>query len=555
MATVAEAHSYIYCNGTLVYTQNKPDKRTLRILDLHGSAETETVVDIRALLDEAVPESRGTRKYKFYPIHYANDIVTCRYTHDKSVPASWLVVFHVREYWTLHHELESIYKLFVRNNERHLIFGTHSHRGDDGHRRWVLSSCNLQTQTWDTPKIFLMDMAGSDLGSTISFDIFNNYFYGLSNLETFDDDGADYSSYYYCFRFPLGHPARVEIPDRPSLWRRENAEGSLDDRWTSLCLEMDDRTGRPKIVESRKEWRYGKRGAQRTYYAQELPFPVDDGAGCEPSSSSQSEQSETDITITTGEARKPVELGFLSRRAHNVHPGDNSSVMLLHTLSKTLIRSYNYSCSTFLDVVDEADDPGTQRLRIRAGRRRPKPLDQQGGAGAVADAKYPEEDIERLYRGGSVASWPPEPDAPGRTEAWRGPLSRLLNPSSHLGYAPGLGDNKSLILASGPGNGAFRRLTFVGFDSCVRLPGLASARGVVGEGKETQGAIPVQPDGHGAQTNTGKGRERATQGYPTRLPASDACDRAIKRGKPLRSWVSIEPGLYQTFPDGLDFSF
>ena len=98
---------------------------------------------------------------------------------------------------------------------------------------------------------------------------------------------------------------------------------------------MDDRTGRPKIVESRKEWRYGKRGAQRTYYAQELPFPVDDGAGCEPSSSSQSEQSETDITITTGEARKPVELGFLSRRAHNVHPGDNSSVMLLHTLSKT----------------------------------------------------------------------------------------------------------------------------------------------------------------------------------------------------------------------------
>lgn len=577
-ATVASTQAYVYCNGTLVYYRNRNKHRTLHILDLHGASDTEIVVDIRALLDKAVHESRGTASYKFVPVHYANGIVTCRYTHDKSIPASWLVVFSLREHWTLSHPLESVYKLFARNNERHLCFGTYSHREEDGHRRWALRTCNLETQTWDAPKIILMDMAGSDLGSTISFEIYDNFFYGLSNMETFDADGTDYSSYYYCFRFPLGHATRSQIPSKASLWRRKNAEGALDDRFTSLQLTKDVATGRLSIVESRKEWLVGKSGARRTYYTMSLRFPgeKEDGGGGNDASSSihkgdqpiadtaaattggmtsndsssshQNDEPDGNISVTAGPAKKPAKLGPLSRSPHDVHIGDKSSAILLHTDSKTIIRSYHPECSTFVDVVDDhpADDPGTQRIRIRAGPRRLKPLDSQGVAGPVADAKYPEEDIERLYRGGSVTYWPPEA-GPDRSEPWLDRLSLMLNPPTHPGYSGGTSDDRSVLIATGPGKGALRRLIFISFDPSIRFSGVSPARGMA------QGTAPQDgPTGDRGEpemsTVAGKGKEEAQWGYPT--SGGGTCTSAE-----AGDWISREPAWYRSMADGIDFSF
>ncbi|KAK3942939.1 hypothetical protein QBC46DRAFT_338915 [Diplogelasinospora grovesii] len=97
--------------------------------------------------------------------------------------------------------------------------------------------------------------AGSDIRSTICFEIIDGYFYGLSNQTTFKVTGTDLMSYYVCFRFPLNPRGFYEIKQaaRKRMWRRRHAEGVIDDRWTSLRIFKDERTGMLKVIESRKE--------------------------------------------------------------------------------------------------------------------------------------------------------------------------------------------------------------------------------------------------------------------------------------------------------------
>ncbi|CAK7202581.1 hypothetical protein SEUCBS139899_005305 [Sporothrix eucalyptigena] len=217
--------AYVYASQALLYMVG----RTLRILPLHGGStiRSEMVVDVRMLLDEAIPESDGTRNYLFRPIHYSDGIVSCVYAHHRVAGGhqeSWLVLLNPETSWCTSHRLAlPHHRLFVRNNKDFLVFGTYTNRrvpeqdseiaglgGGEGanndttaaapasagpahhgrHRRWVLRHYSFLTDTWSAKAIFLDNAIGlADLGSSLCFDVIDGYFYALANQQRYLEDG------------------------------------------------------------------------------------------------------------------------------------------------------------------------------------------------------------------------------------------------------------------------------------------------------------------------------------------------------------------------------
>ncbi|KAL1853111.1 hypothetical protein Daus18300_011939 [Diaporthe australafricana] len=511
-AIVAVAESWIYVNGTLCHMS----ERTLRVLDLHRSSGEETIIDVRALLDEAVAASRGARKYKFQILHYAEGIVSCLYTHCRPVVESWLVVFNVKERTLLTTlSLDTTYKIFVRNDRNYLYFGTHSEFGDDGFRRWVLMGYDIQRDRWFDQKVHLLDMVGSDIGQSIAFEVIDGKFYGLSNQTSFEVDEVDWTSHYHCFRFPVKapKPKTTERSVKDKMWRRQHAEGPIDDRWSFIRILRDERDPRQlQVLESRKEWLAGNPG-RRNYYTTRLVFPDtandsdDDEDGNSSSSSSSTDDDEEPHPHNVGggiiinpatesaQGSSGPHITFNSphlnpprpRCPFNTHAGDDASTALMFTLSKCFIRSYHPSSQTFLDLVDDPLPPsggasgdgdniddnvsdgnengggGRQhpRLRLRAGSRRLRPASAILADPVARDESQPHgRRAARLYEddaANTITFWPPaqlSSSSPGDAHAQAlllDELHRVVNPPAHEGAVRGAWDERSLVYSTGGG--------------------------------------------------------------------------------------------------------
>ncbi|KAK1518336.1 F-box domain-containing protein [Colletotrichum abscissum] len=165
-ALVAHAVDFIYCNGTLCYTESY---EVLRLLNLHASSDSEDIIDTRILLQSVPGANLANSKYKFRPIHFAHGVLSCLYSPPKTEGYSRLVVINLEKRTLLTAQrLESTSKLFVRNNQNYLYYGTHSVTGDDGFKRWVLRRFDLRTKQWIPGHLDLEDLAGSDIGTTVS---------------------------------------------------------------------------------------------------------------------------------------------------------------------------------------------------------------------------------------------------------------------------------------------------------------------------------------------------------------------------------------------------
>ncbi|KAK2005508.1 F-box domain-containing protein [Colletotrichum eremochloae] len=205
VALVAQADEFIYCDGMLCYTHGR---ESLRPLHLHEFAGSEIVIDIRTLLQSALETDLGDDKFKFRPIHFACGIVSCLYRPPKSGGRSRLIILDLQQKRLLTaHPLESTSKLFVRNTREHLYYGTHSLTRDDGFKRWALKRFDTCKDEWAPGRLELEDLVGSEIGATVCFEVFDNHFYGLSSLNSFEAYEADWTSYYYGFRLPLGRPS------------------------------------------------------------------------------------------------------------------------------------------------------------------------------------------------------------------------------------------------------------------------------------------------------------------------------------------------------------
>jgi hypothetical protein len=615
-AIVGLADAFLYCNGVLCYTL---DDR-VRLLDLHNSSNHETVINIPALLTHALSEIEDNRKGIFQILYYADNVTSCLYKSSGPDPAAWLIAFNKNTHRILvTEELASVDKIFVRHNKRYLYYGTHSEIGTDGYKKWVIHGYDFKNRKWYPQKIHLPDMVGSEIGQTICFEFYKDYFYALSNQTSFEVEEIDWTSFYHCVRFPLNCPNNelLEKTEDNSMWRRQHQEGPIDDRWTSLRLDEDETTGELRIVESRKEWYLGSSRSQITYYTTEIIFPEKDyGEEALPylqdatfmsaldsdtsdafsstfaSSStvyagSYSASASTSSTLpaipsTTSPPCSPKiyhhDLSNLPddpilrllrpddnphhirpppRLPQNTHPGNDGSHKPTLTLSRSRIRHYHTSASTYLDLVDDplpSDWQSTQRLRLRAGSRKlgpplthPPQSGEKSGLLRSPDPNLPIA-LKEMYREQPIVYWPPaqDPDGEGKGDGWEGHLNevyRLLNPPSHLGNVQGTADERSLVYATGPRDKP-QAIVFVGFDPGMKLQGLKRWGGLcrkgVGEGPHIGGRATGDVDADGSEYDQGE-NERRGSGY---VDANEA-DRTVTmdrkgKGKTLCTPVQCE---------------
>ncbi|KAH8880019.1 hypothetical protein GQ53DRAFT_849234 [Thozetella sp. PMI_491] len=468
-AIIAVADNWLYQNGVLLYTY----ERQLRILDLHNSASTEFVIDVRQLVGRGVKKAKSSKRYKFDLLHVSDDIVSCLYTHARPQRQSWLVIFNAKQKRVLKVlPLETSYKIFVRNNSEFLYYGTHTVTGSDGFRRWKLKAYDIRKDDVLEQPLMMKKMVGSDIGSTICFDIFDGYFYGLASSIRFDVQETEGTSFYRVFRFPTVADgfSKIEWAPRETMWRRQHAEGPIDDRWTFLRNIRDEETGEQRILESRKEWLYGHRSARRTYYMtcfgdfrpHEHYHSTSEGELVDLGEESGNDEDEEDEggdsaspsmgdTRHSGGQSSGKSSGFMppQRDYRMVHRGDDSDASLMFPLHKCHIRSYHPACETFLDLVDDpASGSSSQRIRIRGATRsiRTKLDPTMDQRMATTEEAYPDgndKDPKDPSNYHEVLFWPPEQN-PEQHDPALEDLTTLLNPPSHLG---GIHERETLLTA------------------------------------------------------------------------------------------------------------
>lgn len=529
VATVGFCEDFLYCNGVLCYTVDN----TVRVLDPHNPSPLEIVVSIPCLLQDTVCQTSDPSKGTFLVLYYSHGIISCLFKSCGSDTTAWLIAFHLDSQVVLVvHELPSTDKIFARHNAKYLYYGTHSELGADGYKKWVIYGYEFATRKWFKERIHLPEMVGSEIGSTVCFEFYNDFFYALSNQTSFEVEEIDWTSFYHVARFPLNSPCKalLEKTENEKMWRRQHQEGPIDDRWTVLKLEVDESSGDLNIVEARKEWYLGNSKSQRTYYTTPIVFPdlnkdedlerahllasavtstfplptnsswvpaASSSSSSSASSSSLSSASSASSSGTTTIVTSPksitaafpdAQLAKLlrpddhphhiiapARKPEHTHPGNDGSVQPTFTLAKSRIRTYHRSCSTFMDLVDDplpTDVYGTQRLRLRAGTRHRKPsLKDEQGLLRKPSADL-DEALKEMYEVPPITYWPnaQDPDPSQRDENWE-EVYRLLNPPSHLGEVRGTSDERSLIYATG-GFGKPQALIFVSFDPATKLEGL-----------------------------------------------------------------------------------
>ncbi|KAF3809159.1 hypothetical protein GCG54_00011355 [Colletotrichum gloeosporioides] len=539
VAVVACANDFIYCNGMLCYTVG-PER--LRILDLHNSGSVEMVIDTAALLRSVPDENLGNNSYKFRPIHYAEGIVSCLYTPPKIEGRSRLLVLNLHERKLLTcHRLESHQKLFVRNTQNYLYYGTHSFVGDDGFKRWVLKQFSIRDQQWGSGHLDLEDIVGSDIGATVCFEIIDDYFYGLSSLSSFDVYETDWTSYYLGFRFPVGssRPRDMQLTSKKKMWRRQHQEGPIDDRWSTLSLEKDPVGGNLMAVECRREYLVGDCSSTRTSYRTDLNF-----GGSDDSDSDQSDyEYDADEMEHPSDSTSAAAKTTPSRDPSTVHRGDDGSTIPAATFTHCFIRSYHPSCETFMDLINDpaASETMIQRPQIRSISRS-MPAGRQQSSDKASEVSCWPQSLGTEKRGSSCEA-----------------LGNILNPRGKQFHGPisGAMDDRSIVYAVGqPSHHSTRPLVFISFDPSIRLGGLT--------------CWPGGPTGPPLVLQKPRSCEASSMGcYPTpqSMPDSAPTSRnaSFSEGcmsdKKEAAWGSITPAMYSDSlrnigtPTGFNFAY
>ncbi|KAH6649739.1 hypothetical protein F5144DRAFT_20435 [Chaetomium tenue] len=544
---VAVTQEWIYENGVLCHFLDGE----LRILDLHHSADSEMVVVLRKLAREAIPETRASHRYKLKLLYYSHGIVSLAYSFrsaDKPGFKHYLVAFNpLTGEIVCVTPLDSISKLFVRNDDKFLVYGITSEPDEQSNEIWDIRAFSFGSGIW-LPGHLDLDVIGTDIGSTVCFEIFDRHFYVLSNLRSLDVEEVDWVSYYYCLRFPLmqedGFGRIEELDPAPNIWRRDQTEGPIDDRWTFLRLIQDEATGELKAVESRKEWVNGQIIGKRTCYTTIINF--DEMA---------EEDSGSDISVTktqqgTGPRRWP-------RNPHMVHPEDDRSAQDI-TLTKCPVRSYYPGCQTAIDLVDDSSsfDPRDQQLRFRGNTRRPwtpgelaqssRPVAPEGEQDHEALLRQ----IDNLYRSEAGLFWPPKKD-PAVDEPALAQLYEILNPPGFIGNTHGSWDERSTVYATGRGGEGRKALVFVSWDPSIRLADTAPYPGDLGidrPGSWAHSPMPrPAPKAPIESKGKGKGKDVVSTGN------CDTHSSGASQPRPLLSWRKFQPAMYRGISKGFHF--
>ncbi|EEH06465.1 F-box domain-containing protein [Histoplasma capsulatum G186AR] len=530
---VAYGESFLFNQGVLCYL----DEGEIRTLDVHGAAREEQVVNVGAVLLGAwrVPPDFN-QGVQFSLLNYSHGIVAGLCEIAGLQP--WLIVLDIREKSTSENrrllflkQLESSRRIFVRHNDLVLFYGTHSRFAEHGHHEWVIHGWDLvERRPLAERPVQLENFVGSEIGSSICFELHDNHFYAVSNANRFEDEEIDWTSYYICIRFPVQTPHNVEWR---ALWRRQHREGPIHDMWTNISLQSDDATNQPLIIESRREWSGAGSKNYRTYYMQPLSccktdFSKQDGlfqgkdsqTGREPHSSDESYSPgfpkylsvrllpDDPLTSALDGRSKPNYQPPKIRLRRNYHPeyDENelsSSMARDFIFAKTKYRTYNHSASAFIDLVNDNSESKQQidRLRLRVGsRKRRNPIGEDGllHPPELDNQKEPIPNSDERFESRGIKLWPPLNSHPE--------LLSLLCPPERCGDVDATSDERSMVYSTAPAtSGGKRPIILISFDPTIHL---GNVRRCPVQVVVEESYLPVEIDR--GDTRLGKGKRKAS---------------------------------------------
>jgi hypothetical protein len=328
-----------------------------------------------------------------------NEEILALLCHDESLNLDYLLAMNV---FTGQHvmparPIENPNRIFVRHTKEVLFFGCHTGTGRRRYREWVVQGISLGDRRFkryysaehntmesaDSELVQFTEFPGSDVGSTVAFKIHDGYFYALSNCSAFDVVEVDWTSFYHCVRFPIFDARRETCEINTRIYRRQHSEGPINDSWTELSLQVDERTDRLLIVEARTEWRSGGTAQTRTFYASEigamtsvLNITEDKQQEVGPADDLFSTIPDDESKYSPPQKREPWQ--FHPEEGHgqdnSYNRGQSSQSFIL---AHTKFRCYNFTAGTFIDLVQDTcgcRGHGSLCLRLRTGSRKATPL-------------------------------------------------------------------------------------------------------------------------------------------------------------------------------------
>jgi hypothetical protein len=470
----------------------------IRVLDADTSAEV-CKVDLASFDVSTSEGSSSPCEPKISLLSFNDDIVTIHYEKKGRPNNNCLLIFSTKQSPPEQTRLlippirlESSYKLFARHTADCVYYGTHSAEDAYGHHEWEIKGVAL-SKRYDIPctPLRLEKFFGTDIRSTIAFEIHGNHFYAVSNQTSFEVEEIDWTSFYHCIRFPLEDPTRKATEVYKKVYRRQHDEGPIHDSWTDITIQFDEATKKAMIIEARREWLASASRQQRTFYISEFEWekkssPVSEDGSPVAEASEGPLLPEDDPFVGVLDSRNnpsyaPREYRPNSRYHPETTPECGTTRSFI--LARTKFKGYNYSCSSFFDFVEDerccSESSAMSCLRIRIGTRREAPMDlSRPGQDLCPKAPsisspYHEDDV--VYRHSPVRLWPP----PSSQCACSKRLHHIINPdlqgSTYSRSITGMLDERRFVYIVRPGRSD-------------------NASGVVVVINFSRGSLPLQPN-------------------------------------------------------------
>lgn len=362
-------------------------------------------------------------------------------------------------------------RIFVRHSGSYLWYGTLTAGV------WRVHGQDLATQ--QVIEFPLGQVSDGDIGQSLCFEMYENHLYAVSTHVAFTEEER-FSSFYHWFCYT----PHVYHEWSGRIWRREHREGPINEMWTDLSIRVDESTGRPMILECRREWPDGKSENHRTYYRESLPTPKEAFANEALTSLAQvgvannpKASSSEDLSANAQSYNQRPEKR-LRRNYHAEYESNDPTQRQEFIAARTKFSSYELASSTFIDLVNDpvSDGPRSQdRLRLRTvSRKRKCPLDEETGLlfrPTQPDSAAPVDGAEERFASRGAHIWPAD-DAPAD-------LNRMLCPDSRANTVRAISDERSLVYSvpcadllppyHAPDHCA---LILINFDPRIRFPGL-----------------------------------------------------------------------------------
>lgn len=487
---LAYGADFLYNQGVLCYRAGNH----IRLLDVHASGKHERVLnlldDVLRRLPSGPTDSDAVDRVSL--LQYADGILVFRLEGiGAQDDRDTLVAIDMaarptnsrRGRLLLRENVPASAPVFVRHCRSYMWYGVFTAAGgSDG--VWTVHGVDLTSPTMEHIEFPPDRVVDGDLGQSLCFGIYNEHLYAVSTQVASDED-EKFSSFYHWFCY-APRQNRRRYKDR--LWRREHCEGPINEMWTDLSIRTDEITGRPVILECRREWPDGKSENHRTYYTESLPTPEEalaescnDDLACAPRTDSDSE--------SVNLIRNPDEYRPEKRLRRHYHAEyestDDQTTRQEFIAARTKHRNYNLPASTFMDLVNDpaptADGFRSQdRLRLRTvSRKRKCPIDEEGEEGPkglllrhtqYSEDGFPLEGSEERFISRGVHMWPPEDSPPE--------LRRLLCPDSRVSSVTAISDERSLVYSIQCAGlpSAHKALILISFDPKIHFPTLSSLR-------------------------------------------------------------------------------